>query len=156
MHRKVQVFGCIAIVLGVSLAFRVTRSSSPQSRPRTNLPDTIHSALANPVEFVTNRLTGGIGIGLGTDPVTGFPMITELRGDSPADKAGLRNRDLIVQVDGLPTKGKSLAQVAEQIRGFTGSKVTLTVQRVGSTNVECVIRRSSWNHLLQLNHGPFE
>ena len=47
---------------------------------------------------------------------------------------GLREGDHILQVDGIATRGRTLAQNVESIRGFSAGSVTLTVQRAGSTN----------------------
>ncbi|HEX3718635.1 MAG TPA: hypothetical protein VH595_11765 [Verrucomicrobiae bacterium] len=48
---------------------------------------------------------------------------------------------------GVTTRGESLSQAVENIRGFTAGAVTLTIQRAGSTNLQFVIRRTSWNSL---------
>jgi len=103
--------------------------------------------LTNVVDYAKNRITGGIGAVVTTDRATGLPIIAEVKVDSPADRAGLRTGDLITKVNGLATAGLPLAQVVEGIRGFSGGRVTLTVQRSGSTNFECVVQRSSWNNL---------
>ena len=103
--------------------------------------------LTNVVDYAKNRITGGIGAVMTTDRATGLPTIADVKVDSPADRAGLRTGDLITKVNGLATAGLPLAQVVEGIRGFSGGRVTLTVQRSGSTNFECVVQRSSWNNL---------
>ena len=66
---------------------------------------------------------------------------------SPAETAGLRAGDFILQVDGVATSGRKLVQNVESIRGFSAGSVTLTVQRTRSTNLQCVIHRSSWKNL---------
>jgi carboxyl-terminal processing protease len=53
--------------------------------------------------------------------------VTVFRG-SPADKAGLRTDDIILEVDGVPAAGKSTSDVVEQIRGESGTAVELTVR----------------------------
>jgi carboxyl-terminal processing protease len=50
----------------------------------------------------------------------------------PAFKAGLRGGDLIMQIDDLETKGKTLEECTKTIRGPEGTKVTLTVLRKDS------------------------
>jgi len=50
----------------------------------------------------------------------------------PADLAGVRPADGIIEVDGLPTKGLSLYEVAERLQGPQGSKVALTLAKDGS------------------------
>ena len=48
--------------------------------------------------------------------------------DSPADKAGLRTGDVILEVDGVPAAGSSLDDVVGRIRGEAGTAVELTVR----------------------------
>lgn len=44
--------------------------------------------------------------------------------DGPADKAGIRPRDQVVQIDGKPTKGISLYDAGELLQGNEGSQVS--------------------------------
>src|SRR5699024_890740 len=46
--------------------------------------------------------------------------------DSPAEKAGLKPNDQILEVDGEDIKGLDLNEAVEKIRGEKGSKVTLS------------------------------
>ena len=107
----------------------------------------MHSAITNPIAFAKNRFTGGVGAVLVTDPATGLLLIKKVLVGSPAETAGLREGDYIVQVDGVATSGRKLVENVESIRGFSAGSVTLTVQRAGSTNIQCVIHRSSWKSL---------
>lgn len=50
----------------------------------------------------------------------------------PAEQAGVRPADAIVEVDGRSTDGLSLYEVAEALQGPAGSKVELTLAREGS------------------------
>jgi C-terminal processing protease CtpA/Prc len=147
MNRAFRIFGIFAATAVLVFALwaaqtRSTRRPSPES-----LKDTIHSAITNPVAFAKNRFTGGVGAVLGVDQATGLLLIRQVIAGSPAEKAGLREGDLILQIDGIATRGRMLAQNVESIRGFAMGSVTLTVQRSGSTNLQCVIRRSSWKSL---------
>src|SRR5699024_2499992 len=54
--------------------------------------------------------------------------------DSPAEKAGLRPNDIILEVDGESLEGLELFEAVEHIRGEKGSEVTITVQRAGSSD----------------------
>ena len=51
--------------------------------------------------------------------------------DSPAEKAELKPGDVILGVEGEPIEGKSLQEVVDLVRGPVGSKVTLTIERLG-------------------------
>ena len=51
--------------------------------------------------------------------------------DSPALKAGLQPKDLILKIDGQDTKGMGLTKAVSLIRGAKGTKVILNIYRDG-------------------------
>ena len=51
--------------------------------------------------------------------------------DTPAERAGLRSGDMIIQIDKKSTSGFSLDQAVTKIRGKRGTTVTLTIYREG-------------------------
>lgn len=53
--------------------------------------------------------------------------------DSPAEKAGLRPNDVLLEVDGESLEGLELYEAVEHIRGEKGSEVVISVQRGGSS-----------------------
>ena len=55
-------------------------------------------------------------------------VVSPLKG-SPAEKAGLRSKDVIYKIDGALSHGLSIEEAILQIRGPKGEKVTLTVIR---------------------------
>jgi carboxyl-terminal processing protease len=70
----------------------------------------------------------GIGAELGKDDKGNIIVIAPIAG-FPAEKAGLRAKDLIAEVDGESTSGKSINDVVTKIRGPKDTKVKLGVIR---------------------------
>lgn len=54
--------------------------------------------------------------------------------DSPAEKAGLKPKDEIISVDGVPVQGLNVQEVSVKIRGKKGTKVKLEIKRAGISN----------------------
>ncbi len=79
----------------------------------------------------TARTQGYLGIALGdrTDGGSGA-VITEVQADSPAEKAGLKVKDIVVAINGTTVTGQgSLIAVIRD--ASPGDKVTLTIDRDG-------------------------
>ena len=72
---------------------------------------------------------GGIGIEISLEK--GRPIVVAPIEGTPAYKAGLRAGDVIVEVDGEDTFGKTLIEIVKKIRGKPGTKVKLTIMRKG-------------------------
>jgi carboxyl-terminal processing protease len=94
--------------------------------------DTGHTDFMTPEERASRNdaLSGsyvGIGVQLDTTPA-GEPLVVTVFRDSPADKAGLRTGDIILEVNGVPAAGSSVSDVVEKIRGEAGTEVELTVR----------------------------
>ena len=128
------------------------RSVSSRSQSSGSLGQTLKTAATNPVEFAKNRFTGGIGVVVGTNLGSSFPIIRAVAASSPADSAGLSVGDLIIKVDGLSTSNRPLRQVADEIRGLSGGRLTLAIRRGGIADFECVVKRTSRNALLGLSY----
>src|SRR5690625_7114360 len=73
------------------------------------------------------------GIGAEVSMVDGKVTVVSPIKDSPAEKAGLRPNDQILQVDGEDLEGLDLNEAVEKIRGEKGSEVVLLVQRQGAS-----------------------
>lgn len=148
MRRAVAILvACVMCAAGF-LAWRTVVSQSSQS-----FRQALKTAATNPVEFAKNRFTGGIGVLLSTNQGSSFPVIFAVVASSPAYRTGLRAGDLIIKVDGLSTSNRPLGQVAEDMRGLSGGQVALTIQREGTADFECVIKRDSWNTLHELSRN---
>lgn len=50
----------------------------------------------------------------------------------PADRASIRAQDTVLAIDGRPTEGQSLYDVANELQGEVGSTVTITLREQGS------------------------
>ncbi len=118
--------------------YTVTASSSTPAR----------QALSNSMEFVKDRITGGVGVALTIDSNTKLPMVGAVAIGSPAHEAGLHTQDVITRVGGITTTGAPLKQVVDTFRGFTGASVPIAVLR-GTNHLDFVIRRTSLNKLRQ-------
>ncbi len=71
----------------------------------------------------------GVGLQIGLDDDSKRIVVIAPIDGTPAARAGIKARDVIVQVDGKPTKNLTLDQVANLLRGRKGSKVTLLMER---------------------------
>lgn len=83
----------------------------------------------------------GIGAELGTNADKNVIVVSPLSG-YPAEKAGMRPRDIIAAVNGQPTSGMSVDAVVKKIRGPEGTKVTLTIVRGDGKPFELNITRT--------------
>ena len=79
--------------------------------------------------FETTGEYGGIGalINQAGEQV----IIAEPYEDFPAAKSGLRAGDVILEVDGVPTRDIELQSVRDRLRGIPGSELTLEIERFG-------------------------
>jgi carboxyl-terminal processing protease len=76
----------------------------------------------------------GIGSYVTIDETSNLPMLSGVFEDSPAQKAGLRDGDLISEVDGATTQGLSLTEVVTLIKGPIDTDVVLTIIREGESD----------------------
>lgn len=85
------------------------------------------------LDYVRQADTGatvGVGLELTYDGgLAGGPLVVVAPATgSPADRAGMRPGDLVEAIDGVPTAGASLYDVAERLQGPEGSFVELAVR----------------------------
>jgi carboxyl-terminal processing protease len=100
-----------------------------------------NSAFMPPHEFremqeETRGSFGGIGIRIGVED--GQVMVVEPMEGTPASKAGLKQGDRIVKIDGQSTQGLTLQEAVRRMRGPVGSRVVLSIVRRGGADAEDV------------------
>ncbi len=99
-------------------------------------PDQYRSLQVN----TSGELTG-VGLQIALNSETGIlEVITPIQG-SPAERAGLKPRDRILQIEGLSTENITLDEAAARMRGPIGTVVTLLIGREGQPNREVVLVR---------------
>ncbi|NJB67132.1 carboxyl-terminal processing protease [Desulfobaculum xiamenense] len=95
-----------------------------------------HSAFMTPEEFKEMRIgTSGefSGIGIEISLRNGRLTVISPIEDTPADKAGLKAGDAILEIDGESTQDITLMEAVQRIRGPKGSEIELTVLHKGET-----------------------
>ncbi|PIR84138.1 hypothetical protein COU18_01805, partial [Candidatus Kaiserbacteria bacterium CG10_big_fil_rev_8_21_14_0_10_51_14] len=97
-------------------------------------------------EFVSEMSGSFEGIGMEIavrDQV--LTVVSPLKG-TPAERAGLKAGDLILNIDGVSTTGLDVTSAVKKIRGPKGTQVTLTISREGwSTPREIKVTRDVIN-----------
>lgn len=107
-------------------------------------PYTEYMSKADAADF-DNQLSGtfsGIGAELGKDEQGNIVVIAPIAG-FPAEKAGLKSKDIVIEVDGSSTTGASISDTVTKIRGEKGTKVNLTVVRNKSQQLNLEITRDT-------------
>lgn len=104
-----------------------------------------HSAYLEPEAFAelqesTSGEFGGLGIEVGVED--GFIKVVSPIDDTPASKAGIEAGDLIVKIDGKPTKGLSMIEAVGMMRGKPGSDINLSLVREGGKPFDVKLTRA--------------
>ena len=89
------------------------------------------------LEDVVNSNKGisyGIGAYISINKQSNMAMINGVMEGSPALEAGLREGDIIYEVDGEATQGMSLTQVVNRVKGREGTTVRLSIYREGEND----------------------
>ena len=80
----------------------------------------------------TQGIYYGIGAYVSMDSETNLPKISGVIEGAPAADVDLRANDIIYEVDGESTAGKTLTEAVSMIRGEEGTTVDLTIVRQGA------------------------
>ena len=81
-----------------------------------------------------NSLSGQYGgIGGEVTKIDGQITVVKVYADSPAEKAGLKAGDAVLEIDGVSTEGLSVAGTVAKVQGLKGTQVTLLVRHEGAT-----------------------
>jgi len=103
------------------------------SHARADKQRALRSQLQQNNAPLTATVPSGIGI-IGVKFVLAFgrpPVINRVFPGTPAYTEGLRNNDVIIAVDGVPTFGLTKEEVYQMIVGAPGTPVTVSVSRNG-------------------------
>jgi carboxyl-terminal processing protease len=74
----------------------------------------------------------GVGIAIAVDDKTKLLDVNQVIPDGPADKAGIADGDVVLEIDGKSTKGLTTEQDAKLLRGDRGTTVHLSIERAGA------------------------
>jgi carboxyl-terminal processing protease len=86
------------------------------------------------------RPGGYSGVGVVLDLEVRPPMVVEVIDGSPAQRAGLRRGDLIMEIDGRSTLTMPPEEVIGRLRGLPGTSVVVRVRRSGAEWTVTLVR----------------
>jgi carboxyl-terminal processing protease len=93
----------------------------------------LHPKGAEELQRTLDQEFGGVGLQLTVDPATNQLTVVSPLFGAPAFEAGIRPRDRILRIAGRSTRGLSLEDAADLMKGSPGSAVDLSVQHEGET-----------------------
>ena len=122
------------------------------------LGDTGHSRFLDPEEadeFEREMRGETVGIGIYLDLESGQPTVIAPVEGGPADRAGIRAGDVILEVDGEPVEDLLADDLRDRIGGDEGTQVTLTLRHAGEdepftvtlTRSKITVRPVTWGML---------
>lgn len=92
------------------------------------------------MQIDTSGELSGVGIQLSLDKDSKELVVIAPIEGSPASRAGVQPKDVIVSIDGKPTKGMSTEDAVKLIRGRAGTTVKLVLRRKGQ-NIDVPLTR---------------
>lgn len=109
----------------------------------TSFPDDPYTSYMSQKElqaFYTGINQSFVGVGIQYKKVNDAGVITKIFFDSPAERAGLKEGDLIREIDGVSVADKTADEIKDMATGEEGTEVRITVEREGKTIIIPVIR----------------
>ncbi|MGL5793534.1 MAG: carboxyl-terminal processing protease CtpA [Waterburya sp.] len=94
-------------------------------------PEQYHSLQVN-----TSGELSGVGLQININPETKLIEVISPLAGSPAETAGIKPRDSILEIDGIDTKTITLDEAAAKMRGHVGTPVSLLIQSGQDKNVQ--------------------
>lgn len=88
------------------------------------------------LEIGTSGEFGGVGMEVSEEKGV-LTVITPIEG-SPAEKAGIKPRDQIIEIEGKSTQGMVVQEAVELLRGPRGTAVKITIRRAGEAEPKVV------------------
>lgn len=99
----------------------------------------------------------GIGAYISMSKQMNLAMINGVMEESPALEAGLKEGDIIYEVDGESTQGMSLTQVVNRVKGREGTTVRLSIYREGENDfLDFEIKRAKQIETTTVESGMLE
>jgi len=99
--------------------------------------------------FQVTGLYGGIGAQIGNKG--DYVVVTDPYENYPAQKEDLRAGDIIIDIDGKPTKGKNTSEISKLLKGQAGTKVKLTIKREDEGELTKTLTRQE----IHINNVPY-
>jgi carboxyl-terminal processing protease len=138
-----------------------TKESYEAIRGMLQTLDDPYTRFLDPREFKemqidTSGELSGVGIQLSLDKDTKELVVVSPIDGSPASRAGVQPRDVIVTIDGKSTKGMTTEDAVKLIRGQAGTKVVIQLRRKGEVLDVPLMRERIELHAVehQLNTTP--
>lgn len=101
-------------------------------------------------KFMTTGKYGGIGALI--RKAGDYTLVSEPYEGFPAQKAGLMAGDTLVAIDGVSTKGKSISDVSDLLKGTPNTEVSISLKRYG---VDTVIEKKFMRQQVAIPNIPY-
>ena len=145
----------------LSKSYGSTKESYEAIRGMLASLDDPYTRFLDPREFKemqidTSGELSGVGIQLSLDKDTKELVVVSPIEGSPASRAGVQPKDVIVTIDGKSTKGMSTEDAVKLIRGQAGTSVKLQLRRSGKVVDTALVRERIELHAVdsRVNPGP--